>query len=200
MDLHQSPSSEGFLSRVRTLRSTGAGSGTLRLTHAAIRTGCRMILGLFPSSYRTDHALQDTILRAFVVTIIPGADAGEVNLVRMYHDTDYPFAPFSGFLVYDLACRAEKLHGTHGFQRLNAHQRTAVIEDALSANDIVSRLYKGAMLMAQVSYYAGIYDPAGGCPMIEFPGVNKGYTLAESSYPFAASCFGCETMSDGNPP
>ncbi len=199
MDLHRSPATVGFWSRVRTLQSTGAVSGSLTLTPAAFRTGCRMILGLFPGRYRDDRTLQDRILRAFVVTVIPGADPAEINLVRMYHDADYPFAPFTGFLVFDLARRGERLFGTQFFENLPPGQQTSVIQDALSSDDILSRLYRGAILMAQVSYFAGIYDPEGGCSLIDFPGKNRGFSLEESSYPFAHSCFGSETTTDGNP-
>ncbi len=199
MDLHRTSNSEGLWSRIRSLRSTGAGSGKLNLTPAAAFTGVRMILGWFPSFYRSNRTIQDAVLGAFVLTVIPGADPEEANLVRMYHDGDYPFAPFSGFLVFDIVRRAEKLHGSKAFQLQSLAQRTAVIQDALAANDTVSRLYKGAMLMAQVSYFAGIYDPAKGCAMIDFPGANSGFSLAESSYPFAKQCFDSEMTNDGNP-
>jgi hypothetical protein len=200
MDLQRLTRSEGIWSRIRVLSGTGAVSGNLKISPSTLGAGCRMMLGLFPRRYRTDRALQDAVLRAFVVTVIPGADSTEANLVRMYHDNDYPFALFSGFLVYDLVSRAEKLQGTRAFDRLDLPQRTAVIEDGLSSNDIVSRLYRAAMLMAQVSYFAGIYDADRGCAMIEFPGRNNGYAREDISYPHAATYFGTEMTPDGNPP
>ena len=199
MDFHRSTTRDSLWARLRTLQSSGATLGPSAFTPGAVLAALRMLLDLYPAVFRQDTALQDRVLRAFATTIIPGADIGEPDLVRMYHDTDYPFYPYTGFLVYDLETRAGRLHGGVSFERISADDRTSVVQDALNSDDTTSRLYRGAILMAQVSYYAGIYHPERGCELIEFPGRNGGFSLEESSYPWAESALGYETTFDGNP-
>jgi hypothetical protein len=159
-----------------------------------------MLLYLYPQKYRIDRALQDSSLRAFVVTVIPGADRDDAHLVRMYHDEHYPFFPYTGYLVFDLARRTARRGLAGSFGEIPADQRTAIVGEAVSSDDTTSRLFKGAMLMAQVSYYAGIYDPEKGCPLIEFPGRNNGFRPEEISYPDAEEYLGDPVSADGNPP
>lgn len=200
MDLQHSHPSDSLSSRIRTLQSTGAANGSIFFSPRAILSGVRMLLDLYPSRFRRDAGLQDCVLRAFVGAIIPGAASDEPDLVRMYHDTDYPFYPYAPYLVYDLVRRTRRRCGHEGFDRLSLDERTGVIQDALDSDDTTARLYRGAILMANVSFFAGIYHPDRGSPLIEFPGENRGFSIEDSSYPGAELCFGTETTSDGNPP
>jgi hypothetical protein len=159
-----------------------------------------MLFDIYPRQFRKDVELQDRVLTGFVLTVIPGADARDPDLVRMYHDTDYPFYPYTGFLVHDLVRRSLQMFGTIAFERLNNEKRTALLQDALSSDDTTSRLYRGAMLMAQVSYYAGIYDPDKGCSLIDFPGRNAGFSVSQITCEHTSTAFGAELTIDGNPP
>lgn len=199
MDLRLSPEGDSLRTRLRALRGNAGGLKAASLRPAAILTALRMLLDIYPRRFRKDAALRDRLLKAFVLTVIPGADESCRNLTRMYYDADYPFYPYTGFLLYNLTARSTRLFGD-AFDRLDPARRTSVLVDALAADDTTSRLFKGAILMAQVSYYAGIYDPDRGCPLIEFPGRNRGYSAAEISYPDPKEFLGTESVTDGNPP
>jgi len=197
MDLHSTSSPAGLRARLEALRGGGGRLRAASFTLPSVVAAVRMLFYLYPSKYRRDAGFQDRVLRAFVVTVIPGADPWEPDLVRMYHDTHYPFFPYTGYLAYALERRGRS---RGGFLLLGPGERTRVIQDSLSSDDTTSRLFKGAILMAQVSYFAGIYHPERGCPLIDFPGRNSGFTREELSYPDAAEYVGPETTADGNPP
>jgi len=197
MDLHSTSSPAGLRARLEALRGGGGKLRAASFTPQSVLSAVRMLLYLYPSQYRRDPDLQDRVLRAFVVTVIPGADPAEPDLVRMYADTHYPFYPYTGYLVYALERRGKR---PGGFAGLTPEERTLAVQGALAADDTTSRLLKGAILMAQVSYFAGIYHPERGCPLIEFPGRNAGFTPEEISLPDAAAYIGDGTTADGNPP
>ncbi len=199
MDLHNSVVQDTLWSRIRELRNSGTGVQASSFAPAAVLSAVRMIANLYPRRFRADLGLRDRILRAFVVTVIPGADEVDPHLVRMYSDTYYPFYPYTGYLVYDLARRSRVLWGTEAFNSLDPERRTAVVENALSGDETTARLYRGAMLMAQVSYFAGVYDPDHGCALIDFPGKNNGFPREAITYPDAWRYLGEETSTDGNP-
>lgn len=200
MDLRESSHRDTLWTRLQALRTNGTSVSSSSFSPAAVVTAVRMLFDLYPREIRKDLELQDHILRAFVLTIIPGADARDPDMVRMYHDTDYPFYPYTGFLVYDLGRRSLRTYGTGAFHQLSAPERTSLLQDALSSDDTTSRLYRGAMLMAQVSYYAGIYDPDKGCSLIDFPGRNAGFSLSELAGKNVEAALGDEMTVDGNPP
>jgi hypothetical protein len=160
----------------------------------------QMLLRLYPRRYREDGWLVDRTLRSFVITIIPGASFDDPHLIKMYLDAYYPFSPFTGFFVYDLIRRSRKISGQAEFQRLSPAERTRVVENALSGDETISRLYQGAILMAQVSFYGGIYDPDGRCPLIDLPGRNRGYPQEAVLHPDAEQYLALESTDDGNPP
>lgn len=199
MDLQQSQNGNGIWSRLRELASSGSGLTLESFAPAAVLSALRMLFNLYPARFRKDPALRERTLRAFVVTIIPGASIDEPNLVRMYSDTDYPFHPYTGYIVFDLNRRSRTLFRNELFDTLARAQREVVIEDALAGDATTARLYRGAMLMAQVSFFAGIYDPDRGCPLINFPGTNNGYPLSATTYPDAERYLGQATTPDGNP-
>ncbi|HXX63848.1 MAG TPA: hypothetical protein VEO56_08630 [Bacteroidota bacterium] len=201
MDLQRRSGDDSLLARLRTLRSGVPGKIPWRMIlPGAVISAFRMIFKLYPRRYSTDRTLADQVLRAFVLTVIPGADHDDPDLVRMYFDRDYPFYPYTAFLVFDLVRRSKRICAGSTFAELGREERTLVIEKALAANDTVARLYRGAMLMAQVSYYAGIYDPEKGCPLIDFPGMNAGFSRQEISYPNPAQYLPHQMSLDGNPP
>lgn len=166
-----------------------------------VAVGCspvRVVLRAYPKKYEEDPELMDRFLRSFVTTVIPGAPFDEPNLVRMYTDEHYPFHPYCGFFCSDLAHRSEEMYGTDLFHLLSDEQRTKVVEAGLDADALVARLYRAAVLMAQVSFYAGIYDDEKGCPLIDFHGSNSGFTKEEMSYADCSSMLARETTQDGN--
>lgn len=166
-----------------------------------VAVGCspvRILLKSYPKKFDADAELVDRILRAFVLTVVPGAEARDPNLTRIYKDEFYPFHSYCGFFASDLSSRGENLFGEHRFDRLSLEQRTRVIEDALEADATVVRLYRGAIFMAQVSVFAGIYDDDKGCSLIDFHGSNSGFTTDEMCYPDCSPLLAHETTSDGN--
>ena len=164
----------GLLAQLRQLKQTGDRLERPSLNLLSGFSALQMLLRLYPRRYRQDGWLIDRTLRSFVITIIPGASYDDPHLIAMYLDAYYPFAPYTGYFVYNLTRRSRKLYGQEEFQRLLPAERTAVIRDALNGDETVSRLTRGAILMAQVSYYGGIYDPDGKCPLIGLPGKNSG--------------------------
>lgn len=138
-------------------------------------TALRAGLGCYPSRYTRDEGLIDSTLRAFVLTVIPGAPADGPDLVRIFSDPGFPLAAHRGFLVYELSSRAEALRGRERFDDLTEEERTAVVRDGLRSGDgLVAQLYRVAVFAAQVSFFGGIYDD-GRCELIDAPGPNNGF-------------------------
>ena len=158
----------------------------------------RILLDVYPERFVEDRKLIDKILRSFVATIIPGVPTGEPDLTKIYYDNYYPFYRFRSFFVFDLSKRSSELFGEEKFYELTLEQRTTVIENALSSDNDVARLYQGAILMAQASFYGGIYDDKKGCPLIDFQGENYGFTPDEMYYPNSSSFLALESTIDGN--
>lgn len=124
-------------------------------------TGCsplRILLNAYPEKFDREKPLVENMLRAFVVTVIPGAPWEDPNLIRIYSDDYYAFHRYCGFFVFDLAKRSTNLCGNERFDQLTHAQRKAVIENGLDADGTVARLYGAAIFIAQVSFYSGIYD------------------------------------------
>ena len=163
--------------------------------------GCsplRILLKDYPRKFGNDPGLRESTLRSFVTAVIPGAAIDEPDLVRIYSDPFYPFQPYCAFFASDLSRRSSDLFATDEFNRLAPGQRTSVIENGLEADDTVARLYRGAILMAQVSYFGGIYDDEKGCPLIDFHGSNPGFTDAQMFYPNASVFLANEATMNGN--
>ena len=142
-------------------------------------TPLRVISHSYPREFKHDGDLVERVLRAFVVTVIPGAPTDSPHLTRAHLDHQYPFASYAGFFAADLAKRAGDRFGEEAFDRLTLEQRTAVIQDGLAADGTTRKLYQGAIYLAQISFYGGIYDDDAGCALIDFPGRYQG---AEVSY------------------
>jgi len=87
----------------------------------------------------------------------------------------------------------------YSFDRLSAEQRPRVVRDGLRAGGSVGKLYAGAIYLTQIAFYAGVYDPAAGCALIEFEGENGGFDLAKQTYPVPGRFLPHALSVDGNP-
>ncbi len=169
------------------------------VTSAAV--GCtplRVVTKSYPKRYDNDRDLVGRTLRAFVDAIIPGAPLDEPNLVKAFGDPNYPFYKIRGFFVSDLNARARKAF-RKSFESLSRAERTGIVRNALDGGPVTSRLYRGAILLTQVSFYAGIYDDAGGCPLIDFRGASGIAWSGASATPVDRALLAAECTSDGNP-
>ena len=184
---------------LRRLRRFDNKSNRFKRYFLSVPPAIRMVLGFFPAAYRHDKELKNRILKAFVLTIIPGAEEDDNNLAAMYNDDFYPFCRWSGYFVFDLCSRSRKLFGSDDFSKMTLSKRSAVVAEALKGRELTKRLFKGAILMAQVSYYGAVYNEDRGCPLISFPGTNKGYSKEETTYSFSAELFDRELTADGQP-
>lgn len=171
--------------------------GVLTAGLAAACTPLRVVLHDYPSAFDTREATE-RVLRAFVLTVIPEADARDPNLVRAFSDADLRFAPYRGFFVSDLCRRSAARTGDAAFDRLSQADRVAVVQEGLAADATTARLYSGAILVAQASYYAGIYDDAHGCPLIDFEGAYRFRGLAALTYPDPDRFLSWSLTPDGN--
>ena len=168
---------------------------------AGLTVGCtplRIGFGMYPGKYDSDSRIGDRVLRAFVGTVIPGAPEDAPNLIRVYKDDFYPLTQYRGYLVYDLCERSDRLFGAWRFSDLEAELRVRVIQDALDADKTTRRLYEGGIFLAQISFYAGVYDDAAGCELIDFDGGSRLLPLAEQTYPDPEGHFAACLTLDGN--
>jgi len=165
---------------VRRLAVVGTG---LSVGFAAGCTPMKIGLHAHASSFDTNQEIGERVLRAFVSTVIPGVDEESPHLIRVFEDDYYPLAEYRGDLIADLCERSDKLYDMKLFSWLDAKQRTHVIQNALSSQDVIRQLYEGAIFLAQISCYAGIYDDRGGCEVIDFPGAYSLVPLAQQTYP-----------------
>lgn len=172
------------------------------LAAAGVGAACtpiRMGLRLAPGGFDNDKALVDRVLRGFATAVVTGTPADHPNLVRHFYDNDYPLAKYRGYLASDLCQACVDRFGTHEFDRLSLAQRTKIIESKLARGGVTRRLYRGAIYLTQIACYAGIYDPDGGSPLIDFDGRCRNPSVADSTYPMPHRFLSHETTPDGNP-
>ena len=173
------------------------------LSLGTILAGCtpvKILLKAFPEEFKANHSLQDQYLRAFVITIVPGADRNTPKLTQIYYDNYYPFAPYVPFFLSDLDDRSKKLFGGRSFPSLSQADREKVVFDGLRNGDgIIQRLYRGAIYMTRANIYAGIYDDRRGCPHINFHGTSQGFVAEEMYYTDAKRYFAPQISLSGNP-
>lgn len=160
-------------------------------------TPARIVLHCYPDDLARQPELTERILRALVTTVIPGAPPDDPNLVRAYYDTYYPLARYRDFLVADLCQRSREQFGIERFDQLSLRQRTAVIQSGLDQGGTTARLYNGAIFLAQIAVFGGIYDDEQGCPLIGFEGRYRG--LDATSYPEPERFLPPPISRDGNP-
>jgi len=173
----------------------------LSILTAGLASACtplRIVLHDYPRSFDEDTACDERVLRAFVLTVIPEAEASDPNLARAFSDPDLHYAPYRGFFVADLCRRAEAQTGATAFERMSLAQRTAAVQDGLQADATTARLYTGAILVAQASYYAGIYDDARGCRLIGFDGAYLFHGIEAITYPDPERFLSWSATPDGN--
>jgi hypothetical protein len=190
---------ENIFELLNRLKKYDQATDSHKIDFLSIPLALQMVLRLFPHRYCNDRALKEKTLRSFVTTIIPEADKDEKFLIKMYEDEYYPFHTYCGYFIYDLNKRSMKLFSGKEFSFLSLGKRTQVVKNALSGRELTARLYKGAILMAQVSYYGAIYQEENGCKLIDFPGRNSGYETKEITYPFAKYVFCNELSLNGQP-
>lgn len=161
-------------------------------------TPMRIVLRDYPRSFDRNSDAADRILRAFVTTVIPGASVESPDLTRVYFDPFYHFASYRGFFGFDLCQRSARLYGVDRFDALDHAGRTSVIRDGLSADATTARLYSGAIFLAQISCYAGVFEESEGCPLIDFEGQYRVRPLSEISYPHPERYLPRALTRDGN--
>lgn len=187
-----------IVSRREAMRRMAIVGTGLTVGLAAGCTPIKIGLGVYPNSYDTNLEIGERVLRAFVTTVIPGIPATTPNLIRVFEDDDYPLAQFRGYLISDLCERADKLFDMKLFSALDAEQRIRVVQDALSAHKTTRQVYEGAIWLAQISCFAGIYNDAGGCELIDFQGASGLLPLAEQTYPAPELYLAHSLTADGN--
>ncbi|PYP59545.1 MAG: hypothetical protein DMD44_04540 [Gemmatimonadetes bacterium] len=165
---------------------------------AAACTPLRVLVSAYPQAFDDDGGLMDRVLRAFVTAVIPGAPADDPDLVRAHTDPAYPFAQYAGFFAADLSRRAARRFDGRAFERLALPERTAVIAEGLAADATTRKLYNGAVVLAQIAFYAGIYDPKKGCPAIGFEGGNHWHPLSDITHPDPERFLSQARTADGN--
>lgn len=160
-------------------------------------TPARVLINAYPQVFDDDLALVDRVLLAFVTIVIPAAPADDPDLIRAFTDPDYPFAPYAAFFAADLVRRGQDRYGTP-FERLTPEARTTVVGDGLAADATSRKLYTGAIALAQIAFYAGIYDARKGCALIGFEGADHWHPLADITYPDPARFLAEALTPDGN--
>ena len=74
----------------------------LGLITAGLAVACtplKVLTSAYPQAFDDDAELTDGVLRAFALTVIPAAPAGDPDLTRAFTDPDLPFAPYTGFFA-----------------------------------------------------------------------------------------------------
>jgi len=160
------------------------GCSTIRLAGAVV-----------PGAMDRAHRREPAVMQAFCRTVVPVADADVAQVARVYEDPQFPLAARLPLLVRDLEGRA----GGDGFDSLGGAARERIIQAGASARGPVGRLYRGAILLTQVAFYASIYDDARGCAAIDWPGAGRLPARAEFTHPDPGSFFGRSLSADGNP-
>ncbi len=161
-------------------------------------TPLRVLVDAYPQVFDDDDELVDRVLRAFVTAVIPGAPADDPNLVRAHTDPAYPFAQYAGFFAADLSRRAAQRFDGRPFEQLDVHQRTTVIVDGLKADGTTRKLYSGAIALAQIAFYAGMYDDRKGCALIGFEGGYRWHAPNDITYHDPARFLSYARTADGN--
>lgn len=144
-------------------------------------TPLRLALRSYPARFERDPVVKDRVLRAFVDAVVPGCRPDDPDLARALVDPELPFARYAAFLAADLCRLAESRHGAT-FPELTRSQRVAVVREGLRGDATARRLYDGAIFLAQLSCFAGIYDDERGCPLIEFEGTYRVRPRSELTY------------------
>jgi hypothetical protein len=185
------------ISRRRVLAWIAA-AAALPLAGGSGAIGCstlRLASGLTPGARRRALGRESGVMEAFCATVVPVTAEEAADVVRVYRDPEFPLAQHLPLLIRDLDARS----GGEGFDRLPADARREIVLDGSEANGPIGRLYRGAILLTQVAFYASIYDDERGCPAIDYPGAGELTELAEQTYADSSSFLGVSYSPDGNP-
>lgn len=169
---------------------------------AGLASGCTPLRLAFhpnPEPFRGEGGAADRVLAAFVRTVAPRADGSNEELARVFADPAYPFAPYRSFFAADLCRRSEDRFGTKSFDSLAEDARARVMEDGLKGDAVARRLYGGAIFLAQVAVYSGVYDDVRGSRAINFDGSNSGFPPETLTYPVPEWYLPAASSGDGNP-
>ena len=173
----------------------------LGLITAGLAVACtplRVLTHAYPRAFDDDPDLLDAVLRGFVKVVIPGVPDGDPNLTRAFTDPRLPFARYAAFFAADLSRRARKRFGPGPFDTLPAADRAAVIREGLNADPTTRKLYGSAVVLAQVAFYAGIYDEQKGCELIGFDGGYHARSLTDITHPDPERFLPAAATADGN--
>lgn len=162
-------------------------------------TPLRIVMHIYPEDFDQQPELVDRILGAFARTVIPGVEGAAARVVRAYHDPTFPLGSFTSFLAADLCRRSAACYGTDAFDRLGLTERTRLVQDVLAEGGTAARLYGGAVFLAQVAFYGGIYDDDEGCPAIGFEGRYRFRGIDATTYPEPERFLARQLTRDGNP-
>ncbi len=127
----------------------------------------RLILKTYPREVDGDPENTERVLTAFIATIVPGA--GAARHVTVFHDPFYRFSSYTSWLADDLCRRSRKLSG-RSFDRLDAVDRTRVVQSGLAADAVTRKIYTGATFLALIAVGGGIDDGQEGPSPIGFDG------------------------------
>lgn len=183
------------LSRRAAVARLGAGL-------AALAAGCtpvRYALRAYPAAFDDDRAIREAVLRAFVRTVAPAADPADPGLIRAFDDRFFPFHKFQNFFAADLCRRAGHRFGETRFDRLDRRDQAEVVRDGLAADSVTRRLYTGAVFLAQLTVFGGIYADSADVPPFGFEGAYRFRGLEAVTYPDAGRFLGTPATLDGNP-
>lgn len=165
---------------------------------AAACTPLRVLVDAYPQVFDDDDQLVDRVLRAFVTAVIPGAPAQDPDLVRAHTDPAYPFAQYAGFFAADLSRRAAERFTGRAFERLEVRERMTVITEGLRSDGTTRKLYSAAITLAQIAFYAGMYDDKKGCALIGFEGGYRWHRPSDITYDDAVRFLSPPRTADGN--
>ena len=169
---------------------------------AGLVSGCtplRLAFHAEPAPFSGEGGATDRVLAAFVRAVAPRADGSDAELTRVFADRAYPFAAYRSFFAEDLCRRSESRFGTKAYDSLAKDARARVIEDGLEDDPVARRLYRGAIFLAQVAVYSGIYDDARGARAIGFDGANQGFPPEALTYRAPGWYLPVASSADGNP-
>lgn len=174
---------------------------SLALLSAGLSLACtplRIVMGDYPQEFNDDTKRVDRLLRAFVETVVPGAPIDHDRLTAAFYDPYYRLSKYRKYFTADLCRRAERRCGTDAFEYMPTEWRTIVVRDGLSAGGVTMRLYAGAVFLAQIVVYSGLYNNSA-CSLIGFPGQYHDRGLAATTYPTPQRFLARSTTANGNP-
>ncbi len=146
-----------------------------------------------PVYWKPSHS----VLRAFIETIVPGADTKHPQITSVFYDATYWSTMNRWLLLFALAYQSEKLYLTLDFSCLDAFERIRVIQNGLEGKGIVSRLLHAAIWISQVMVYTGLYNEEESCALIQYPAA---YGEDEIAYPHPLRYLAPSITRDGNFP